>query len=210
MSRASEPAPRESSRVAKLFPGFWSCGVARNCKLLRMPRNERSAIMSRVTGLLFAILFFFGGGITPQAAGPEFKRLDPHGGPAMKWEALKAPELRNQTQCTVCHVATTAGLSLKPNPAGTCTNCHNASPHSGVAEHMGKTHRGETVTCLSCHRPHRAAPPNALAITPGGTFFSPGVTAPAPQGLHKGSFEKTGTTSSDAMLKRSCTECHAW
>lgn len=136
----------------------------------------------------------------------DLKRLDPHGALELNWKSKTALDLKSLSQCTTCHVASGNTLAIKGSPASTCANCHNASPHSGSQEHMGKSYNGQAMTCLSCHRPHRAHSDASNPVKSGGAFFSPSVTAKAPEGFNKVHFEGA----SSAMLSRQCTECHKW
>lgn len=93
--------------------------------------------------------------------------------------------LKMAPACTVCHIEKKGKITLKGKPEESCIGCHNKSPHSGAPEHA-------KVSCLDCHTPHRA---EARAWeTP--TKFLNHNTA----GKHK----------PDAMIKKTCSECHKW
>ena len=126
------------------------------------------------------------------------KRLDPHGPRDLN---LKGQfNLKKHSECTTCHTPSAQGFGLKANAKTSCTDCHGSAPHSGVAEHMGRVHKGQLLNCLSCHAPHRAS--QVQWDKPMG-FFSKPVTPPVTKGFSK-------FTNPNPMLKRKCTECHQW
>jgi nitrate/TMAO reductase-like tetraheme cytochrome c subunit len=89
---------------------------------------------------------------------------------------------------------------LKPHVEQICFNCHNKATHSGVAEHLGRMHKGEEVTCLSCHVAHRAE--SKTWESPSG--FSGGKSEVQPGSQFQVSSKK------ETMIRRTCSECHQW
>ncbi len=138
------------------------------------------------------------------ASADEFKRLDPHG--ASDLDLKKVQSTGQKTECTVCHTKNTEPWPIKAGIGEICMNCHNKAPHSGAADHLGrhfkdpKTQQDSTITCLSCHAPHRAS---AVAWDHPSGFFTAPITPEAPNGLRK-------SVSQNPMMRRTCTECHAW
>jgi len=120
-------------------------------------------------------------------------RLNPHGEASVD---IKSVNIKTQKACTVCHMESG---KLKPNSESSCTNCHNKAPHSGIAEHLGKSFGKEKINCLSCHSPHRFG---SLQGEPD-VFFKDRLNLPRTEGLEIRS-------RTESMLKRSCTECHKW
>ena len=119
-------------------------------------------------------------------------RLDPHGSREVDHRTLKIKENR---ACTVCHYD---NLKRKESVETSCQNCHNKAPHSGVAEHLGKTHGVEKINCLSCHVPHRYGSKESDS----GGFFKDDSR------LMKEILEVRNHNAS--MLRRTCVECHKW
>lgn len=134
----------------------------------------------------------------------ELRRLDPHG---VKKTDLKSLSLSKNTECRVCHFETEGHIGLKPRVETTCSSCHGKAPHAGVAEHLGKDLEklklglSGTVTCLSCHQPHRWGSKDHDLTR---TFLG------SRQELWDLSELFVERPHANAMLKRICTECHSW
>lgn len=143
--------------------------------------------------LAFAIL------IAPYSAGAG-EQLDPHGRADLK--LLEIRTLEGRSECSVCHTGTPSGLLTRNTAAQTCSNCHAAVPHSGAAEHLGKTQDGEKIGCLSCHAPHRAG--SKKADMPVG--FPKALIRPLPEGHQTAPLARAD----GGMLKKTCVECHRW
>ncbi|MCM2278430.1 MAG: hypothetical protein NDJ89_10180 [Oligoflexia bacterium] len=135
-------------------------------------------------------------GLAPASA--ELTRLDPHG---TRSAALAAIAPGSLNECKVCHVGTSGWKTLKPEVSGSCSSCHGRTPHSGVAEHVGRDYRGAKLDCLSCHSPHRADGHEAPAS--GGSLVSPERKDLDPA-------QMVQKPASFAMLRRNCQECHSW
>lgn len=121
-------------------------------------------------------------------------RVDPHGRRGVKPTVAMMTEVK---ACSVCHSlesASTSQLSGIAKSSESCLNCHNSSPHSGVAEHLK-----HQVSCSSCHSSHRG---DEIAWTPS-------------TGRFKGLYDKplaaedlVDRAATSAMLKKNCTDCH--
>lgn len=118
---------------------------------------------------------------------PGAERLDPHGNKNLIIKNVHS--LKDHNQCTVCHSEAKGEIKLKAGAMGSCTNCHNKFPHAGAADHLGKIYSSnegktkETITCVSCHSPHRS------------------------EGK---SWESKNSSRPEAMIRRTCSECHIW
>lgn len=129
-----------------------------------------------------------------------YERLDPHGG---KYKPVLLPAGK---ECTVCHTFTDGKAALRGAPEKTCALCHNKSPHSGIREHLEKTHENKPMTCLSCHTSHRW---EAKDWESPGNFWSPQkkekIVPP------KGSEEVWNDLhKKNSLIQKSCSECHKW
>ena len=125
------------------------------------------------------------------------ERLDPHGKVS---DDLRSIDINVRGECKTCHSVdskTPKKIHTKEDTAERCTSCHNGYPHSGLEEHMGKSlevarfkRLGITgsVSCNSCHRPHRAA-------------------MNSNESQAEKSLKKNSATH---MMKRACDECHRW
>lgn len=142
------------------------------------------------------------------------KRLDPHGN---KNDDLKKMSLKEHSKCRTCHSQAKGKINLRSNVNNTCASCHNDYPHSGLKEeHLNKdlnklkeiNLKGK-ITCLSCHRAHRAYLPDDPRIPDLETrkkpsfLYKPLSTDELPEGL----VDRRGK---EAMLKRACDDCHKW
>ena len=121
-----------------------------------------------------------------------YSRVDPHG--ALEIHPNKE-QVQKQNECLVCHLVKGSEIGLKPKVEESCFNCHNHSPHSGIAEHLKAK-----ITCTACHSFHRG---DAVEwIKPSGRFSA--------------LFEKIGEsdlslmTKTHPMLRKRCTDCHKW
>ena len=120
-------------------------------------------------------------------------RMDPHGKRGQKPSLVQIAE---PSPCIICHTVDKKNdrLILTPTMNEICINCHNTSPHSGVAEHLK-----HQVTCIACHSPHRG---DQISWTPNSGKF---------QGLYEkplASEELIDRPASSAMLKKNCGDCH--
>lgn len=144
--------------------------------------------------ILYAFLIF-----THFAFAADSGRVDPHGSKEIKLEQMA--DLKAHKECTTCHLQEGKRITLKPNAKTSCSNCHNKAPHSGVVEHMDKLYKlassSERIDCLSCHSPHRVE--GKVWENPSGFFKSLAPTTDLPV-----------RSNSNAMIKRTCTECHKW
>jgi hypothetical protein len=139
---------------------------------------------------VFAVFLLFMAATGSTAEGPG--RVDPHGEPGTK---VSHAVLSKSSSCTVCHQSARNGQwRLRENTGGVCVNCHSASPHSGVNEHL--KHK---VSCLDCHSPHRS---DRIKPELGTGFLTgrPSIT----------DAELNFRPRPDAMLKKTCTSCHSW
>jgi hypothetical protein len=128
------------------------------------------------------------------------ERMDPHG---VKSVDIHTVNLKENKSCTVCHTTKTEKIEMRSNMDQVCMNCHNKSPHSGVLEHQGKLWKTESgvkekISCQSCHANHRWG---AIESPREGFFISKERKLSAPFHVK---------TNSEAMLKRTCVECHKW
>lgn len=117
-------------------------------------------------------------------------RVDPHGAKNIN---PTVEQVKQSTECLVCHTVQNNKLSAKATAAESCSNCHNGAPHSGVQEHL--KHK---VTCTSCHTFHRGEAVE-FAATKG--VFKHLTTKKLESGLQQKSSES-------AMLRKNCTDCH--
>ena len=128
----------------------------------------------------------------------ELQRLDPHGSKGLN---LKSATLDKHGECKVCHRTHEKKLILNPSIPKRCVLCHNRYPHSGVIEHE------QRVTCLGCHRSHRALLAGETQKTlpsvknPSFHIEKPSLTLP------EGWIERKNP---DPMLRKVCQECHPW
>jgi hypothetical protein len=155
----------------------------------------------RIAFILIGVL-----AIALQARGA-YERLDPHGDPKLNLKSVRSLQGRNA--CTTCHTEVKGKIVVKGNPDLICTTCHNKLPHSGAIEHMGKTRevngKQETIRCSSCHGYHRADQIEVTGksgVIPGQFFSGAKQPAVTPDLKIK--------TNSNAMLRRTCVECHAY
>jgi len=127
----------------------------------------------------------------PPLSEAQFERVDPHG----KETDLKDRKLIDQNkECLVCH---TSGSKKEMTNAAleTCFNCHNKSPHSGIAEHTV-----QKITCISCHTFHRW---DSKGIQKNSGLFQQMKSVKSTDGyvLRSGS---------GLMIKKDCRDCHQW
>lgn len=133
-----------------------------------------------------------------------YHRLDPHGSPTI--DLRKTPFDKN-TECKTCHRSkptTEKSLEeLKKWSNQTCQTCHGKLPHGGILEHQAKK-----VSCLDCHRPHRA-PLNdrekkaSSLLQQKLLFFHVLRDQPLPSGLEN-------RPGSSQMFRKRCVDCHQW
>lgn len=133
------------------------------------------------------MLLIFSGLLVESARSGDLQRLDPHGAPT---DDLHQMNLHAHQECKTCHIPAgkSGRLGLRDDIPGRCISCHGTLPHSGIQEHLGKP-AGPfgTITCLSCHRPHRAA------LTSSQTHAQEYFKKPA-----------------TIMMERTCEVCHKW
>jgi hypothetical protein len=122
-------------------------------------------------------------------------RLDPHG---QKSQALNIQEVDRNAGCKICHIISSGRLESKPATPEMCSNCHNQFPHSGIKEHQ--QHKSENITCLSCHEVHRT---KGKLHPEGSGIFESLMASPL-------STEVQVKHHPDAMLRKTCTDCHQW
>lgn len=119
-------------------------------------------------------------------------RLDPHGHYGKK---QSSQELQTNSNCKVCHSFNGQKWVTQPLEIETCFNCHNKTPHSGVAEHL--KHQKD---CLACHTVHRG---DAIE-------YSSSVSRFQSLRVKKDLGEAIEHGTSSAMLKKDCRDCHQW
>lgn len=144
------------------------------------------------------------------------QRLDPHGSSGID---LHRVSLGQYPACKICHVEKEKKLELTGNIYAKCLSCHNPFSHSGLMEHLDKDLSGVglegKVTCLSCHRPHRAllemTLSKALTRDPFLTGFKE-IKEPSFLKLKKDSVSLppglVDKPKPDAMIERACVDCH--
>jgi len=149
----------------------------------------------------------------------DLSRLDPHGPPNLD---LKKAKLKQMIECRSCHLGKKDdkfSWLLKKDPYKLCVSCHNQYPHSGLVEHLGKkfkikgNKKKETITCLVCHRPHRAVLKTALnqdkkqsksSLVPQPSFL---YLKRKQDGLPVDLIQKRNLL---PILKIGCVDCHSW
>lgn len=146
----------------------------------------------------------------------ELQRLDPHGSFVID---LHGVSLGQYPVCKICHVEKEKKWELKGDIYAKCVACHNPLSHSGLVEHLDKDLSGVglegKVTCLSCHRPHRAllkmTLSKALTRDPFLTGFKE-IEEPSFLKLKKDSVALSpglvDKPKPDAMIERVCVDCH--
>jgi hypothetical protein len=136
------------------------------------------------------------------AADPTNSRLDPHGSPEIIFTLETMSHVKN---CKICHQVKAGGRQAHILPSEqTCVLCHSKAPHSGAAEHMGRTFKeagpGESskIDCITCHAPHR----DGLNFKMGSADFLKRTDLSI-----KGFYQHS---SPYPLLKRTCVDCHKW
>jgi len=132
-------------------------------------------------------------------------RLDPHGTGDMQ---LKKITPTTHSECLVCHTHQMNQWIPKKNTEQRCFDCHNPKGHSGLVEHMGMVQKFnmqrpfKKVTCIDCHRPHRAAQ-KKIQMKQYAASFLADTERKLPAGF-------TFKNSKNPMLKNNCRDCHSW
>ena len=137
--------------------------------------------------------------LKPVAGPTEENRMNPHG---LSETDLKATTLGKHTECLVCHSEKNGKVLVKANPELLCKSCHGATPHVGVAEHLGKLQAGESINCLSCHYSHRANDVRPWSTDKPQLPILKWKPSEIPQGW-------TYRPHTKPRLKKTCEDCHS-